>query len=282
MFQNQPELSVDQAIGNGRVALVFEYDGSAYHGWQYQKSGIPSVQGALARATASVANHPVDLVCAGRTDAGVHASYQVVHFDTPALRTRRSWVMGINTSLPESVSVHWAGRVPDHFHARFSALYRRYRYLIYNHPVRPGILRDQVSWTYRELDAEVMHRAAQVLVGEHDFSAFRAAGCQSRTPFRRVESIRVSRHGDYVVIDTQANAFLHHMVRNLAGSLMAVGCGKRPEPWIHEILAARDRKRAAVTAPPNGLYLVDVGYPSDFGIPASEPGPGFARPWFHH
>ena len=280
LFQNQPELSSDHAIGDGRVALVFEYDGAPYHGWQYQKSGIPSVQGALARATAKVANHDVDLVCAGRTDAGVHASYQVVHFDTSSLRNRRSWVMGINTSLPDSVSVHWAGAVSEDFHARFSATHRRYRYVIYNHPVRPGILRDQVSWTYRDLDADSMDRAAQVLVGEHDFSAFRAAGCQSRTPFRRLESIRVSRHGDYVVIDVQANAFLHHMVRNLAGSLMAVGCGKRPEPWIHEILVGLDRTRAAVTAPPNGLYLVDVGYPSGFGIPASEPGPGFVRPWF--
>lgn len=280
MFQNQPELSADQPIGNGRVALVFEYDGAAFHGWQYQKSGIPSVEAELSRATAKVANHPVDLICAGRTDAGVHASYQVVHFDTPSLRNRRSWVMGINTSLPDTISVHWAGQVSEQFHARFSAQYRRYRYLIYNHPVRPGILRGQVSWTYRDLDADAMHRAAQVLVGEHDFSAFRAAGCQSRTPFRRLESISVSRHGDYVVIDVQANAFLHHMVRNLAGSLMAVGSGKRPEAWIHEILAARDRRKAAVTAPPNGLYLVDVGYPAAYGIPASAPGPGFVRPWF--
>lgn len=279
MFATPLELTTDNAIGNGRVALVFEYDGAAFHGWQFQKSGVPSVEAALAKAVAQVADHPVDLVCAGRTDAGVHASYQVVHFDTPSVRNLRSWVMGINTALAGAVSVHWAGNVDQAFHARFSATFRRYRYLIYNHPVRPAILRHQVSWNYRPLDARVMHRAAQVLVGEHDFSAFRAAGCQSRTPNRNLHRIGVSRHGDYVVIDVQANAFLHHMVRNIAGALMAVGCGKRPQAWIRDILGARDRTLAGVTAPPFGLYLVDVGYPAGFGVPASRPGPAFARGW---
>ncbi|WP_404362389.1 tRNA pseudouridine(38-40) synthase TruA [Marinobacter sp.] len=280
MFVCHPDLTTDDAIGSGRVALVFEYDGACFHGWQYQKSGIPSVEGVLSRAVAKVANHPVELVCAGRTDAGVHASYQVVHFDTRSIRNIRSWVMGINTALPSSVSVHWAGNMADEFHARFSAHHRRYRYVIYNHPVRPGILRHQVSWNYRPLDAGAMHRAAQVLVGEHDFSSFRAAGCQSRTPNRNLHHITVTRHDDFLVIDVQANAFLHHMVRNIAGALMAVGCGKRPSSWIHDILGARNRTLAGVTAPPYGLYLVDVGYPSAFGVPASEPGPGFARPWF--
>ena len=280
MFVSQPQLNTDSAIGSGRVALVFEYDGASFHGWQYQKSGIPSVEGALSKAVAKVANHPVELVCAGRTDAGVHASYQVVHFDTHSIRNLRSWVMGINTDLPGAVSVHWAGNAREEFHARFSASYRRYRYVIYNHPVRPGIMRHQVSWNYRPLDACAMHNAAQVLVGEHDFSSFRAAGCQSRTPYRNLHHITVSRHGDFLVIDVQANAFLHHMVRNIAGALMAVGCGKRPQSWIREILEARNRTLAGVTAPPFGLYLVDVGYPSAFGVPASQPGPGFARPWF--
>ena len=279
MFVTPQELTTDNAVGNGRVALIFEYDGTAFHGWQLQKSGVPSVEAMLARAVAKVADHPVDLVCAGRTDAGVHASYQVVHFDTPSIRNLRSWVMGINTAMSGAVSVHWAGNVDESFHARFSAVYRRYRYLIYNHPVRPAILRHQVSWNYRPLDADAMDRAAQVLVGEHDFSSFRAAGCQSRTPHRNLQRIAVARHGDYLVIDVQANAFLHHMVRNIAGALMTVGCGQRPEAWIRDILEARDRTLAGVTAPPFGLYLVDVGYPAGFGLPVSRPGPAFTRGW---
>lgn len=267
-------------IGQGRVALAFEYDGREFHGWQLQKSGVRSVEAELARAVARVANHPVDLVCAGRTDAGVHASYQIVHFETPAIRTLRSWVMGINTSLPDDIAVHWAGNGPGDFHARFSAFYRRYRYVIYNGPVRPGIQRGQVSWTYRPLDAVRMHEAAQALIGEHDFSSFRAAGCQSRSPVRFMERITVSRKGDFVVIDVQANAFLHHMVRNIAGVLMAVGCGQQSPEWVREVLEKQDRTAAGVTAPPHGLYLVDVGYPGWCGIPEAACGPGFLRPWF--
>lgn len=282
MFVDQPELTTDAAIGNGRVALVFEYDGASFRGWQYQKSGIPTVEKVLTRAVSRVANHTVELVCAGRTDAGVHASYQVVHFDTPSVRSLRSWVMGINTALPSSVCSHWAGNLDESFHARFSAVYRRYRYLIYNHPVRPAIMRGQVSWQFRPLDETAMNNAAQALVGEHDFSAFRAAGCQARTPDRNLQSIAVTRHDDFLVIDVQANAFLHHMVRNIAGALMAVGAGQRPQHWIRDILTMRDRRLGGVTAPPDGLYLVDVGYPDAFRLPASKPGPGFARPWFAH
>lgn len=280
MFLDPLPLTTENEIGAGRVALAFEYDGHGYHGWQIQKSGVRSVEGELTQAISKVADHPVDLVCAGRTDAGVHASFQVVHFDTPAVRNLRSWVMGINTALPYSIAVHWAGMGQGDFHARFSAIYRRYRYVIYNNPVRPGILRGQVSWTFRPLDADKMHEAAQALVGEHDFTSFRAAGCQSRTPQRYVEFVEVTRKGDYVVIDIQANAFLHHMVRNIAGGLMAVGSGERPASWIREILQARNRKLAGVTAPPFGLYLVDVGYPEEFGVPAALCGPGFLRPWF--
>lgn len=280
LFIDPPALTTDNAIGGGRVAMVFEYDGEAFHGWQYQKSGVRSVQGELAKAVQKVANHPVELVCAGRTDAQVHASYQVIHFHTPSVRTLRSWVMGVNTALPDDIAVHWAGAVDPDFHARFSAIYRRYRYIIYNGPVRPGIMRRQVTWTYRPLDAPAMHRAAQALVGEHDFSSFRAAGCQSRSPNRYLECIEVSRRGDYVIIDVQANAFLHHMVRNIAGALMSVGCGDQSEGWIGDLLSARDRRLAGVTAPPYGLYLVDVGYPEGSGIPLAEVGPGFARPWF--
>ena len=282
MFQQLQQLTTDTPIGNGRVALAFEYDGRAFHGWQMQKSGVRSVEGELARAVSRVADQPVELVCAGRTDAGVHASYQIAHFDTGSVRNLRSWVMGINTALPDDIAVHWAGQGVDDFHARFSAVYRRYRYIIYNHPVRPGILRGQVSWTFRPLDTEVMHRAAQVLVGEHDFTSFRAAGCQSRTPVRFLEQISVTRRGSFIVIDVQANAFLHHMVRNIAGALMAVGQGLQSPEWIDEVLASRDRRLAGVTAPPDGLYLVDVGYPSEYGIPSAECGPGFVSPWFQN
>lgn len=280
LFLNSQPLTTDNAIGNGRVAIAFEYDGRGFHGWQLQKSGVRSVESELARAVSRVADHPVDLVCAGRTDARVHASFQVAHFDTPSVRNLRSWVMGMNTALPDDIAVHWAGNGVADFHARFSAVYRRYRYVILNRPVRPGIQRGQVSWTFRPLDVASMHRAAQVLVGEHDFSSFRAAGCQSRTPVRYLERISVTRKGDYVVIDVQANAFLHHMVRNIAGALMAVGAGKQPEPWIGEVLACKDRKLAGVTAPPDGLYLVDVGYPDQYGIPRALCGPGFVSPWF--
>lgn len=280
MFLKPQQLTTDNAIGDGRVVIAFEYDGSAYHGWQLQKSGVRSVEAELATAVAKVANHPVDLVCAGRTDAGVHASYQIAHFETPSVRNLRSWVMGINTALPYDIAVHWAGNGADDFHARFSAVYRRYRYVICNTAVRPGIQRGQVSWTYRPLDAGRMHEAAQVLLGEHDFSSFRAAGCQSRTPVRHLEQISVTRINDFVVIDVQANAFLHHMVRNIAGALMAIGSGLQTVEWMSEILAARDRTVAGVTAPPYGLYLVDVGYPAACSIPEADCGPGFLRPWF--
>ncbi|ROT99996.1 tRNA pseudouridine(38-40) synthase TruA [Marinobacter sp. R17] len=280
MLPTSAEFDQDAPIGNGRVALLFEYDGAAFHGWQQQKSGVPSVEGQLQQAVSRVANETVDLVCAGRTDAGVHASAQVVHFETRAVRSYRSWIMGVNTALRGDIAVRWAGQMADDFHARFSAISRRYRYVIFNHPVRPGILRNQVAWTFRPLDEERMHQAAQSLVGEHDFSSFRAAGCQSRTPHRNVHFIRVTRHGDYVVIDIQANAFLHHMVRNIAGALMAVGNGKQPVEWIREILEQRDRRQADVTGPAHGLYLVSVGYPEGSGIPGEAPGPEFMQPWF--
>jgi len=281
LFLEPQTLTADTPIGNGRVALVFEYDGREFHGWQQQKSGIRAVQQQLAKAASKVANHDVELVCAGRTDAGVHASYQLVHFDTPSLRTMRSWVMGINTALPFDISVRWAGQCQDGFHARFSAVYRRYRYIIYNNPVRPGIQRGQVSWHCRLLNADNMHHAAQALVGEHDFSAFRAAGCQSHSPIRFLQSIGVMRRSDYLVIDVQANAFLHHMVRNIAGALMAVGCQGQAPDWIGQILTTKDRRQAGVTAPPDGLYLVDVGYPAEFGIPKPSCGPAFVEPWFN-
>lgn len=273
------ELTTSSRIGAGRVILVVEYDGTRYHGWQAQKTGLPTVEANLASALGKVADHPMELVCAGRTDAGVHATHQVVHFDTPSVRSLRSWVLGVNSALPGDICVHWAGNAPESFHARFSARSRRYRYLIFNHPVRPAVMRTGVSWSFRPLDAAAMHRAAQQLIGEHDFSAFRAAGCQSRSPVRRIERLNVVRSDQYVVIDIEANAFLHHMVRNIAGTLMRVGAGLEPAEWVGAVLESRDRRLSGVTAPAAGLYLVGVDYPDQVSMPRAVPGPAFVRPW---
>jgi len=225
-----------------------------------------------------VADHPVPVTAAGRTDAGVHALMQVAHFDSAAVRTTRSWTLGANTELPAEVTVLWAQSVPDTFHARYSAVSRTYIYRIVNQPCRPALLRRQVCWVRRPLDAQAMHSAAQALVGEHDFSSFRAAECQSPTALRRVTHIAVERAGADLAVTVRANAFLHHMVRNIAGALIAVGTGDRPPLWIAELLRARDRRMGAVTAPPQGLYLAQVEYPEEFGIPppdapAACPGP---------
>lgn len=268
-----PSLTTSTRIGAGRVVLILEYDGSKFYGWQSQQAGLRCVETLVAKAVSQVANHPVELVCAGRTDAGVHASHQVVHFDTSAVRSERSWVLGINTALPADVSLQWVTQAPATFHARFSAVSRRYRYIIYNRPVRTAHLAKRVTWHYHRLDADLMHQAAQLLLGEQDFSAFRASGCQSRTPNRNIHFIQVARFGDYVVVDVQANAFLHHMVRNITGSLMRVGQGEAPVEWIAEVLAGRDRRLGGVTAPPDGLYLVDVNYPDAGFLPANTPGP---------
>jgi tRNA pseudouridine38-40 synthase len=253
-----------------RIALGIEYDGTAFAGWQAQLHAT-GVQSAVEAALSSVADHPVAVTAAGRTDAGVHATYQVVHFDTAAKRTDRAWVLGANTHLRPDVSVLWAQSAPPDFHARFSAEARSYRYVIRNLPARPSLDRDRVCWMREPLDAELMHEAAQVLVGVHDFSSFRAAECQSRTPIRRLESVAVARHDAVLTIDVTANAFLHHMVRNIAGVLIAVGRGKRPAEWVQEVLEVKDRRLGGITAPPQGLYLVGVRYPAEFGLPA-QPG----------
>jgi tRNA pseudouridine38-40 synthase len=213
--------------------------------------------------------------CAGRTDAGVHASHQIVHFDTPTPRDEKAWVSGGNTNLPRNIAIHWAKPVPQQFNARFSATARRYRYVILNTPSRPALLANGVTWQSRPLDETAMHVAAQALIGELDFTSYRAVACQSRTPMRNVHFIDVSRRGDMVVIDIQANAFLHHMVRNVAGVLMAIGTGAQPINWAGEVLLAKDRAAAAATAPPFGLYLVGVTYTAHFDLPQSEPGPYF-------
>jgi tRNA pseudouridine38-40 synthase len=249
-----------------RFAAGIEYDGRAYKGWQFQP-GLPTVQDVVQRALSRVADSPVECVCAGRTDAGVHAVAQVVHFDTEAIRTTRGWRLGTTSYLPTDVSVAWIREVPEHFHARYSALARSYRYVIFNRDSRSGLAFGRATWERRPLDAQRMHSAGQVLVGEHDFSAFRAIECQAKSPLRRVESVEVSREGQWLTLAITANAFLHHMVRNVAGLLMSVGFEESPPERVATVLASRDRKCNAATAPPDGLYLAGVRYPAVFALP---------------
>ncbi len=249
-----------------RLALGIEYDGGAYNGWQRQRVGR-GVQEVLERCASQVANHDVDVVCAGRTDTGVHASGQVVHFDTESVRSERGWLLGINSELPDDISVSWVKPVDDEFHARFSALSRHYRYRILNTLVRSALERDRCWWVHQRLDADAMHRAGQSLLGEHDFSAFRAAGCQAKTPNRELLSLSVERDGDWVVLEVSGNAFLQHMVRNITGTLVAVGSAQQPESWVGEVLESRDRKQGGITAPPQGLTLTKVEYPAAYGLP---------------
>ena len=250
-----------------RIALAVEYDGTEFMGWQRQPHG-PSVQAGLESALGFVANAAVDVTCAGRTDAGVHARGQVVHFDTEVARTPRAWVLGANARLPRTVCVLWARVVADDFHARFSAIARRYTYTILNRPVRAALEARHVAWERVPLDAAAMHEAAQALLGENDFTSFRTVACQSRTPMRRVDEIAVVREGEHVTLRFCANAFLHHMVRNITGSLVAVGRGEQPVGWIADLLAARDRSLAAPTAPAAGLVFDGPLYPAAFGLPA--------------
>lgn len=249
-----------------RIALGIEYDGTAYSGWQRQRNGV-GVQARLEDALSIVADEAVDVICAGRTDAGVHASGQVVHFDTSSERSGRGWLLGANSNLPDDINVTWAAAVDSRFHARFSALARRYRYLILNRLFRSALNRQRAWWIYEPLDCERMHEAAQVLVGEHDFSAFRAAGCQASTPVRDVKALSVSRRDDWVIVDITANAFLQHMVRNVTGTLAEIGSGARPADWAQKVLGSHDRKQAGIAAPPHGLTLVDVSYPGEFSLP---------------
>lgn len=258
-----------------RIALGLRYDGSGYHGWQVQDSELPTVQGATERALSRVANHPISIVCAGRTDAGVHATGQVVHFDTTVDRRDYSWVFGSNSNLPSDISVLWAKQTNAEFHARFSAQSRMYRYILYNHTIKPALLRHGVGWYHKPLDEQKMQQAAQYLIGEHDFTSFRGSGCQSRSAVRTMESIQIARRGKMVIIEVKANAFLLHMVRNLVGSLITVGNGTEKPEWIKEVLMARDRKSAGVTIAPNGLYLVKVDYPEAFQLPQPPIGPYF-------
>ena len=253
-----------------RIALGIEYDGSAYCGWQYQDHS-PSVQAVVEQALSRVADRPVQVICAGRTDTGVHAACQVVHFDTDAERDAEAWVRGGNVNLPKSVSILWARPVAADFHARFSAVRRRYRYVIFNRKVRPAIFHGKVSFEYRELDEARMRAAAAHLLGEHDFSAYRAVACQARSPVRTLYRLDVTRKDELVILDLEANAFLHHMVRNIAGVLMTIGAGEREPDWAREVLEGRDRRLGGITAPPGGLYFMEAIYPEHFGIPRLPP-----------
>lgn len=249
-----------------RWAAGIEYEGTAYSGWQWQ-GHAPSIQQEVERVLSSVADRPVKLTAAGRTDAGVHAYNQVVHFDSEANRPAQAWLLGGNAQLPRDIGLRWVQPVDGAFDARRSATARHYRYVMLNGRARPGLLHDRAAWIIAELDAAAMHRAAQGLVGEHDFSAFRDADCQSKTPMRNVHSIAVRRLDDFVVLDIAANAFLHHMVRNIAGTLIAIGQGKQPESWARQVLEGRERSRGGVTAEACGLYFVGPEYPPYFGLP---------------
>lgn len=260
-----------------RYALGIEYDGSGFFGWQTQKQS-PTVQECLEKAVSRVADHPVSVTCAGRTDTGVHALGQVVHFDSESERTERSWILGVNAHLTDAASALWIRQVDEDFHARFSAYSRSYRYRMLNRWIRPAIGNKQIAWVREPLDESLMHQSAQALLGEHDFGAFRAAGCQANHGIREIQEVRVARDGQQVSLDISANGFLYHMVRNIAGSLIEVGRGLKPVEWIAELLASKDRKQAGVTAPPGGLYFLNARYPDHYGLPTDEV-MAFPRGW---
>lgn len=257
-----------------RIALGIRYDGAQYHGWQTQDN-LPTVQSKVELALSCVANQPISVTCAGRTDAGVHATAQVVHFDSDAERSEYSWVFGANSNLPPDICVTWAKVVDRDFHARFSAVSRRYRYVIFNHEVRPGILKNAVGWFHKPLDDMLMQEAAKYLLGEHDFSAYRGSSCQARSPIRRITNIDIRRQRRMIIVEVEANAFLLHMIRNIGGVLTAIGAGDKPPIWAKQVLDSKDRQQAGVTISPNGLYLVDVEYPAVFELPKNPIGPFF-------
>jgi len=260
------------SVESQRIALCVEYDGSVFNGWQTQLNpALKTVQETLEHALANIADQPIKVLCAGRTDSGVHATGQIVHFDTTSRRPLQAWIKGVNSRLPPHVAVRWAQQVPEDFHARFSAQSRRYRYLIANTPVRPALLAAFVTPYFYPLDEHRMHAAAQQLLGENDFTSYRAVACQSRTPMRNLLKLNVTRRGEYVIAEVEANAFLQHMVRNLVGVLLAIGDGRRPVSWAREVLELRDRCSAGITAPATGLCLVNVRYPEHFKLPATPP-----------
>jgi tRNA pseudouridine38-40 synthase len=248
-----------------RIACAVEYDGSGFCGWQRQDHAR-SVQGDVEAALSKVADHEVRVICAGRTDSGVHASWQIIHFDSQAERSERSWVLGTNANLPDDAGLLWAREVDGDFHARFSAQARSYRYVIFNRDVPSALLHRRATWVHQALDVSRMREGARYLLGEHDFSSFRALACQAKSPVRTIHRLDIRRSGAYLYLDVEANAFLHHMVRNIAGVLMAVGRGVHNSHWVQDILNKRDRTQGGVTAPASGLYLVGVRYPQKYAI----------------
>ncbi len=257
-----------------KYVACIEYDGTQYHGWQRLQE-MPSVQEEVEKALSQVANHVVDVTCAGRTDSGVHGIGQVIHFESGAVRDEKAWRMGCNTNLPDDIVLRWIQPTLDDFHARFSATSRRYRYIILNHKIRPALLNDKVCWYRDKLDEHLMQNAASRLLGEHDFSSFRAAGCQAKHAMRELQAITISREGKYIYVDIVANAFLHHMVRNIVGSLFDVGTRRKNPEWFSALLALKDRTQAGITAPACGLYFVSVDYPAKFELPLKASPPSF-------
>lgn len=257
-----------------RIALGLEYNGANYFGWQRQRE-VDSVQARVEAALSKIADHQVTVFCAGRTDAGVHATGQVIHFDTHSERDAKAWTLGVNANLPRDIAVKWVKWVDELFHARYTATARRYRYIIYNHHTRPAILAVGLSHYPLKLDAEKMHQASQCLLGEQDFSAFRAVHCQAKTAVRFIHYVQVKRQGHYIIVDIKANAFLHHMVRNIVGSLIEIGAGEQPVSWMSVLLRSKDRTIAGPTAKAGGLYMVEVTYPPKCAMPVSDIGPLF-------
>ncbi|WXU00442.1 MAG: tRNA pseudouridine synthase A [Catillopecten margaritatus gill symbiont] len=243
-----------------KIAMGVEYMGTDFHGWQLQKSGIRTVQQAVEAALSSVANHPVRVFCSGRTDAGVHAVEQVIHFETTANRKNKAWLFGGNVNLPADVNFTWAKQVNEDFHARFTAHARRYHYKIHNTKVRSALIDKHSLWEPRTLDIKAMQKASKYLLGEHDFSSFRGSLCQAKSPIKTIEFIHLTQDGDNLLLDIKANAFLHHMVRNIVGTLLKIGKGERPIEWMQEVLTSKDRKEAGATAPPQGLYFIKAFY----------------------
>jgi tRNA pseudouridine38-40 synthase len=249
-----------------KFALGIEYAGCNYYGWQKQDIS-PTIQEVLESALSEIANEDIRVVCAGRTDTGVHALQQVIHFETSSQREPKAWIIGTNSKLPKDIAVAWAQNIDDDFHARFSAESRTYQYLILNRRARPAILNGLVTWECRELNFERMKQASQCLIGEHDFTSFRAVACQANSPVRTIHNLKLNKIDDYIMISICANAFLHHMVRNIAGVLMAVGMGNEKVCWVEEVLAAKNRSAGGITARPDGLYLSDIKYPEKYKIP---------------
>ena len=243
-----------------KVALGVEYFGKNFHGWQVQKSGLRTVQSVVESALAKVANHPVRVFCSGRTDSGVHAVEQVIHFETDTIRTDRAWLFGGNVNLPSDVNFKWVKVVGDDFHARFSAIARSYKYKIHHHPVRSSLKADYYLWEPRPLNVKDMKAAADMLIGEHDFSCFRGSLCQAKSPIKTVEYIQIVSIEDELILNIKANAFLHHMVRNIVGTLLKIGRGEKTVEWMSQVLMSKDRKKAGPTAEPQGLYFMKAYY----------------------